>query len=163
MDVRRASIADLPALGGLFHRYRCFYGRSDGEAAARNFIAERLERGDSVVFVATVDDVAVGFVQLFPSYSSLDMARLWILNDLYVAEAARRHGAGRALLERARRLAIETGATRLELETGVDNFAARRLYEREGWTRDTDFVRYGTSVPASDRGGAARATAPRPG
>jgi len=70
------------------------------------------------------------------------MQRLWILNDLYVASVARRKGVGEALLQRARRLAEQTGAKGLTLSTGVDNAAAQHLYESLGWTRDRDFYVY---------------------
>ena len=75
------------------------------------------------------------------------MKRLWILNDLYVVAEARRHGVAKALMERARQLALETSAESLALETAVDNHNAQRLYEQLGWLRDQEFFRYALRLP----------------
>ena len=137
MTVREAGPDDVDRLAPLFDGYRRFYRQPSDPEGARRFLAERLEAGESRVFVAeTPDRGAVGFVQLFPSFSSVSMKRLWILNDLFVAPGARRGGVARALMERARQLAIETGAKGLILETESHNAAAKTLYEDLGWVRD---------------------------
>ncbi|HET9275765.1 MAG TPA: GNAT family N-acetyltransferase [Gemmatimonadales bacterium] len=149
MNVRRAGPADLEAVAELFDAYRQFYRYPPDRERARTFIAARLSRGDSVIFLAEEGDRALGFTQLYPGLSSLSTAPIWLLNDLYVAPAGRGHGAGRALVERARRHAEETGAAGLELLTERGNAAAQRLYERLGWRRG-DFVPYSLSLgPAS--------------
>lgn len=85
---------------------------------------------------------ALGFTLLYPTWSSLSMKPWWQLNDLYVVPEARQHGVARELMERARRLAEETGAAGLGLETAKDNFAAQKLYEQLGWKREEEFFRY---------------------
>lgn len=85
---------------------------------------------------------ALGFTLLYPTWSSLSMKPWWNLNDLYVVPAARQRGVARALMERARRLAEESGASGLGLETAKDNFAAQKLYEQLGWKREEEFFRY---------------------
>jgi ribosomal protein S18 acetylase RimI-like enzyme len=67
---------------------------------------------------------------------------VWLLNDLYVAEHARRIGAGRALLQAAASVAAAQGVVRLDLVTAVDNAAAQALYASMGWQRDVVFQRY---------------------
>ncbi|HEY8807023.1 MAG TPA: GNAT family N-acetyltransferase, partial [Candidatus Limnocylindria bacterium] len=106
----RAELDDLDALVPLFDGYRQFYAQESDVEPARTFLAERMKRGESVIFLAIVDGEIAGFTQLYPSFSSVSMKRLWVLNDLFVAPAARTSGAGRALLERAERWAAETGA-----------------------------------------------------
>ena len=138
----RAELDDLDTLVPLFDAYRQFYGRPSDHAGARAFLADRFKRGESVIFLAVVDGAIVGFTQLYPSFSSVSMKRLWLLNDLFVTPDARGSGAGRALLERAERWAAETGAKGLTLGTQITNEAARRLYEACGWTRDEEFVHY---------------------
>jgi GNAT superfamily N-acetyltransferase len=86
--------------------------------------------------------MALGFTQLYPSFSSVSVKRLWILNDLFVSQAARRGGVGRRLLERAREWAVETGAKGLTLTTALNNTAARALYESCGWRLDDEFAHY---------------------
>jgi GNAT superfamily N-acetyltransferase len=138
----RAELDDLDALVPLFDGYRRFYRQLSDVVGARAFLADRIKRGESVIFLAVVDGAIVGFTQLYPVFSSVSMKRLWLLNDLFVAPDARKSGAGRALLERAERWAAETGATGLTLSTEVTNLAAQRLYEACGWTKDEDFVHY---------------------
>ena len=138
----RASAADVERIAPLFDAYRRFYKQKPAPSAARAFIADRLKRDESVVFLALDGDQAVGFVQLYPCFSSTAMKRMWILNDLFVAPDARRGGAARALMERARQWAVETKADSLWLETAVDNHPAQRLYESLGWKRDNDYYRY---------------------
>jgi GNAT superfamily N-acetyltransferase len=149
LTVRRADLrqpADLDAVVPLFDAYRRFYGREADLPGARAFLSDRAEHGESVVLVAhgaphRASDL-VGFTQLYPVFSSTAMARTFILNDLYVAEPARRIGAGRALLLAASAFAREAGALRLSLSTAVDNLAGQALYESTGWKRDSAFFSY---------------------
>jgi GNAT superfamily N-acetyltransferase len=142
----QATSEHLEALAALFDGYRQFYEQPSDLDGARAFLAERLERGESVLLLALLDQegqvIPAGLAQLYPSFSSVSMRRLWILNDLYVAQAARKHGVGRALLLAAREYAERTGAKGLELMTARDNTAAQALYESMGWRRDEDFLPY---------------------
>jgi GNAT superfamily N-acetyltransferase len=143
--IKRAGLEDMDAAAPLFDAYRQFYGQRSDLAAARAFLDERLRRGESVVFLAVADGPegrAVGFMQLYPSFTSVSLGRLWILNDLYVDPGVRRGGVGRRLLERARDWAVETQAKGLVLSTGVTNKTAQSLYESCGWTRDDEFHHY---------------------
>ena len=146
MEIKRATISDLDDAAPLFDAYRQFYGQRSDVAAARAFLEDRLRRNESVIFLAVADagrsSEAVGFTQLYPSFSSVSLRRLWVLNDLFVGPSARRGGVGRRLLERAREWAIETGAKGLVLATAVDNGKARALYESCGWQRDDGFQHY---------------------
>lgn len=134
--IRRATTADLPALAPLFDAYRRFYGQPGDLARADAFLRERLQRDESVVLLAERDGAAAGFTQLYPMFSSVRTARLWILNDLFVAQHARRAGVARALLEAAAAFARETGARGIMLETSQDNLPARALYRAAGWNED---------------------------
>ncbi len=136
ISTHRAGPSDLDALVALFDAYRQFYGQPSDMERARDWLRSRLRFGESVVFVAMRGDVMVGFTQLYPMYSSVRTARAWILNDLYVDAAARRSGAGRALLDAAVDFAREDGATGVSLETHQDNEAARALYRAAGWNED---------------------------
>jgi len=146
MLIKRAAVTDLYAVAPLFDAYRQFYGQRSDPAAARKCLSERLRRDESVIFFAVSDGApgnqALGFTQLYPSFSSVSVRRLWILNDLFVRPGIRRGGVGRRLLERAREWAIETDAKGLTLATAVSNAAARALYESCGWRRDDEFEHY---------------------
>ena len=67
---------------------------------------------------------------------------LSLLNDLYVDTEARKQGVGEMLLNKAKDFAIETGAKSLSLSTAPDNFSAQRLYEKNGYEKDTEFYHY---------------------
>jgi ribosomal protein S18 acetylase RimI-like enzyme len=131
----------------LFDAYRQFYGQQPDLDGARRFLAERLGRGESVIFAVVEGGRALGFTQLYPSFSSVSMRPIWILNDLYVVEGARRRGVGVQLLRAARDHARQTGAVRLALSTAVTNMKAQALYEWDGWKRDTAFLHYEYELP----------------
>lgn len=139
--VRRAGVADVDRLVPLFGAYREFYRQPPDPVREGRFLADRLAREESVVFVADEDGTAVGFTQLYPLFSSLSLRPVWLLNDLYVLPDRRRRGIASLLLRRAREHARETGAEYLTLETARDN-PARHLYEAEGWKRDEVFFTY---------------------
>jgi ribosomal protein S18 acetylase RimI-like enzyme len=134
--IRRASAADLDALVPLFDAYRVFYAQPSDPVRARDFLADRLANGESVVLVAERGPSAIGFTQLYPIFSSVRTARTWLLNDLFVAEGARRGGVARALLDAAAAFAREQGAAGVMLETTRDNGPARALYRAAGWNED---------------------------
>ena len=137
---RRATLDDIDAIAPLFDAYRGFYGQGSDLDRAKRWLSERMQRDESVVLVAEKDDGGeaqiIGFAQLYPMYSSVRTTRTWILNDLYVDEAARRSGAARALLDAAAAYANEQGAAYIALETTRDNAPARALYRAAGWRED---------------------------
>lgn len=134
--VSHAQPADLDALAALFDAYRQFYGQPSDVPAAREWLRSRLRFGESKVLVARQGSTAVGFAQLYPMFSSVRMARTWILNDLFVLPATRRQGVARALLDAAAAFARADGAASIQLETARDNAAARATYRDAGWHED---------------------------
>ena len=140
--VDRANPTDLPELHALFMSYLAFYERAVDAAQARAFLQDRLEKQQSVIFVAWLEGKAVGFTQLYPTFASLSLKRSWILNDLYVAESARGHGVATALMAAAKRLALDTGACEIFLQTARTNKTAQALYEKLGYVRDDAFLVY---------------------
>jgi ribosomal protein S18 acetylase RimI-like enzyme len=136
VTIRRATAEDLDAVGPLFDAYRRFYAQPGDLQRAHDFLHERLQHGESAILLAELDGRAAGFTQLYPMFSSVRTVRIWILNDLYVDEGARRHGVGKALLDAAAQFAREQGSAGLMLETTRDNDAARALYRAAGWHED---------------------------
>ncbi|GAB7192973.1 GNAT family N-acetyltransferase [Kineococcus sp. NUM-3379] len=142
-----ASERDLGEVLGLFRQYLEFYERPHPEAAVRAFLEQRFARGDSVALLARAGAEAVGLAHVYPTLSSLSLAPVWVLNDLFVTGTARGTGAGTALLREVSRLAAEAGAVAVALETYPDNTGAQRLYEREGFVRDTSTLHYTRTLP----------------
>ena len=146
-QTRQASVADIEALVALFDAYRVFYGKPSDPALARGFLLERFQHNQSVIFLALQrDGSAVGFTQLYPSFSSVSATRTFILNDLFVAPAARRTGVAAQLLGAAADYWRAVGAIRLSLSTAVSNESAQALYVSEGWVLDADFHAYSLSL-----------------
>jgi GNAT superfamily N-acetyltransferase len=107
IQIRRAIDRDLEIIIPLFDEYRQFYGQPSDQEGARRFLADRLALNESVIFLAFLEGITISFTQLYPSFSSGAMARTFVLNDLYVAPAGRRKGAGSALLDAAAEHAAE--------------------------------------------------------
>ncbi|OBS09463.1 GNAT family N-acetyltransferase [Acidihalobacter prosperus] len=142
VHTRQATLADLDALAPLFDAYRQFYGRPGDLEAARAFLLARFEHGESTVFLAEVDGEPAGFAQLYPGFSSVGLARTFLLNDLFVAPDRRRRGVASGLLRAAEAYARRLSAARLTLSTALDNTAAQTLYAALGWQRDAHFQVY---------------------
>jgi ribosomal protein S18 acetylase RimI-like enzyme len=136
ITLRRATLDDVDAVAPLFDAYRRYYAQPGDVQRARDFLHERLQRNESAILVAELDGRTAGFTQLYPMFSSVRTARIWILNDLFVDADARRRGVANALLTGAARFAREQGAAGLMLETMRDNTAARALYRAAGWDED---------------------------
>jgi len=139
VTVRQAVFTDLDALATLFDAYRRFQGRRADLAAARDFLRARFEHGESIVFIAEVGGVPAGFAQLYPSFSSVALCRVYILNDLFVDAFARRRHVASRLLEVVEAYAWSFGASRITLNVARTNADAQALYDARGWTRDDQY------------------------
>ncbi len=142
LAVRRAAADDLDALARLFDAYRQFYGRASDPDGASQFLGARLGARQSVLFLAEEASSALGFTQLYPSFSSVRLARTYVLNDLFVVPEARGRGIARALIKAAEGFAKVAGAARMELSTARNNKAAQALYRSLGWAPDETFITF---------------------
>ena len=118
--------------------------RVEWEALARSYHADssnapdnydvawgRLLEGDQVRgAVARLDGRMIGFAHYYFHTSVWEAGDCrGYLQDLYVAEEARRRGVARALVDWVSQTAREHGATRLHWHTTEDNAEARALYD----------------------------------
>jgi ribosomal protein S18 acetylase RimI-like enzyme len=149
MEIKRLYNPERHLVVDLFNKYRVYYNQPDDIAVADNYIRERLEKGESVIFVALENingkDIPLGFTQLYPTYSSVRAVKNWILNDLFVEQDQRSKGIGSKLVHTAMQFAKEHNAKFVQLETGIDNYGAQRLYEPIGFVKqepDPDFFVY---------------------
>jgi ribosomal protein S18 acetylase RimI-like enzyme len=147
IHTRIATLADLDVIAPLFDSYRQFYEQAPDLALARSFVRDRLANKESVVLLASDDtQQVVGFCQLYPTFCSIEAMPTYSLYDLFVSPAARRSGAGKALLQAAEKLAAENGKARMDLTTAKTNKPAQAAYESLGWVRDEVFYAYSKSV-----------------
>jgi ribosomal protein S18 acetylase RimI-like enzyme len=140
--VRQAVAADLPLIAPLFDQYRRFQGQAPDLRACEDFLRARLDHGEAVLFLATLGGDPAGFAQLYPIHSSVSLKRVFVLNDLYVAEAGRRRGVATALLQALEAHAWAMGASSLRLNVARANTDAQALYEAASWARDEHFFMY---------------------
>ncbi|EGR2064445.1 N-acetyltransferase, partial [Vibrio cholerae] len=122
---------------------REFYGKKDDAENSYLFIKERLEKKDSIILLA-INDVGycIGFMQIFPSLSSLSTSNIWVLNDLYVVSEHRGLGVARMLMNELNCLAIMNKVSSIILETDKTNRVAQGIYESLGYTRETMMYHY---------------------
>lgn len=138
-NIKQASIEDLDLIVPLFDAYRVFYKKESDLGGAESFIKQRLENNESTIFLAFDESQnAVGFIQLYPLFSSTRMSRLWLLNDLYIDPSARRKGLAKSLLDQAKQYCLETKASGFFLETAADNIEGNSLYPAAGMTLNHD-------------------------
>lgn len=147
MTTALASLNDLDAVATLFDAYRVFYGQPSDLPKARTFMEARLRYNDSHIILARSKSGApMGFTQLYPSFSSVRLAPLWILNDLFVDPRFRGRGVGRNLMRHAEEDARAVGACAVTLATQIHNVRAKHLYEGLGYVRDEEFDHYERSL-----------------
>lgn len=147
VHIKQAGIEDIETIIPLFAEYRTFYKLESDPVQLRNYLYERLTNNQCVIFLATinesgVDEIPVGFTQLYPGFSSLSLKNTWTLNDLFVAPEARRSAIGQQLMDSAKQMAEESGACEIMLQTATNNVTAQGLYEKLGYERDNDFYCY---------------------
>jgi GNAT superfamily N-acetyltransferase len=134
--ITRARERELADVAALFDAYRPFYHRPSNPRAAYRYLRARLTNHEATIFLAKEGSDAVGFTLLYPTFSSVAMRPVWILNDRYVRPNARRRGIATRLLDHARAMATRNGAARMVLDTARADRGARRLYSACGWSVD---------------------------
>ena len=151
IKISTAIKADVAAIAHLFDAYRQFYQYPPDLALANRYIAERIEKADSLILLAQdASAQALGFCQLYPTFCSLEAKPIYALYDLYVAPAARGAGIGNLLLLAAEQSAREHGMCRLDLTTAKTNLPAQAAYEALGWVRDEVYFTYSKAVSLPD-------------
>jgi len=139
MKIKQATIDDIEQASKLFADYRIFYGQPFDIEPAKSFLANRIKQKDSVIFVVIDKGQYVGFAQLYPSFSSVVLREIWILNDLYVDVQHRQKGIAQMLIQRILDYSKRTGRKRVVLSTGYDNRIAQNLYEKLGFIKEEFF------------------------
>ena len=142
ITVHQAVLSELDDLAALFDHYRQFQRQESDLAAVRSFLRARFDHGESVIFIARDGASAVGFAQLYPSFSSVSLSRVFVLNDLFVHESGRRKGVASKLLSALEAYAWSLGSVRVTLNVARDNGSAQQLYKSQGWKPDDHFFMY---------------------
>lgn len=146
MEIVLANADHLADVAMLFDHYRVFYGQPSNLYDVHQFLTDRFRNQDSTIFLALDQGAGVGFAQLYPSFSSVSMRRILIVNDLFVLATHRRQGIAKQLMQAAIDYAQKTGAVRLALATQKTNIAAQSLYQSFGCQQDQDFSHFALTI-----------------
>ena len=136
MNIREAKKSDLDQLSILFDSYRVFYGKESNIDISKNFLESRLSNKDSEVFICEFDNILIGFVQLYPLFSSTRVSKYWLLNDLFVDSKYRGKGYSKLLIDKAKELVKNSNACGMMLETEKSNKIGNNLYPKTGFEKN---------------------------
>ena len=143
MQITKVTLEQLEQVIPLFSGYLTFYSKSHDIHMIRSFLKERITKNESTIFLAQDESLtAMGFTQVYRSFTSVGMAPILILNDLFVESEFRKMGVARALIDKVKGMAKDEGAVRFNLETGISNHKAQRLYESYGFVKSEDYYYY---------------------
>jgi ribosomal protein S18 acetylase RimI-like enzyme len=147
MNYRKATSNDVDHLSELFNAYRMFYQKASAIQSAKTFLEDRISNKDSEIFVAqNTTNKLVGFVQLYPVFSSARMKKFWLLNDLFVHPEFRGNGISIGLIQKAKDLVLESKACGMYLETEKSNLIGNALYPKTGFELNTSVNFYEWNV-----------------
>jgi ribosomal protein S18 acetylase RimI-like enzyme len=142
-EIIKANVKHIKQVGELFDLYRQFYKYVSNIKDSTDYISERMKNNESIIFFATnKQKEAMGFVQLYETFGSLDLGKIIILYDLYVKKDHRKNKIGRQLMLKSHEYAKKINAKRIQLRTATDNFIGQSLYESLGYVKDADFYTY---------------------
>lgn len=144
IKIQQATINDIEDLEVIFSLYLKFYEVESIRDAKITFLKERMQNNESIIFTAKKDNEIVGFTQLFPTFSSASLKKVYILNDLFVLEHYRNQGIAKILIHRVIEFAKENNCARVSLSTARDN-PAQILYEKLGF-KESSFKFYNYSL-----------------
>jgi len=146
IDIKQASLLHLNSLHPLFEEYRAFYKMEHNELQSKKFLKQRLSQKDSLIFTAFKAHHPVGFVQIYPLFSSVAMQKTWLLNDLYVTKTARQQGIATKLIKTVENEAKKSNIFSIKLATAIDNHNAKALYQSLGYQPNQAFAHYSKKI-----------------
>lgn len=134
MRIREATRDDVPLILAFIRELAEFERLADEVVATEEILRDTLFGASprAEVLIAELDGAPAGFALFFHNYSTFVGRPGLYLEDLFVREAARGRGAGRALLARLAAIAIERGCGRLDWVVLDWNESAIRFYRRLG-------------------------------
>jgi len=138
--IRELRSGDEPAWRRLWAGYIDFY-QTELPGSVTDGLFKRLLKGEPhFALVVENEGEVIGFAHCLPHASTWSSDNYCYLEDLFVSDAARGTGAGRALIEAIYAEADRRGCARVYWNTEDGNVTARRLYDKLATV--TDFVQY---------------------
>ena len=117
IKIFKAEQWNLDILLPLFEEYRLSHGMAENPERTLTFLTNRIRFSESIFFLALDEDKkAVGFIQLYPRLSSLQLQRYWQLTDIFVRNISHKNDVYTALISKAKEFVSYTQSTRLTVE-----------------------------------------------
>ncbi len=142
MRIIQASLEHLDQLTPMFIRYREFYNAMPQQDESKDFLTQRLNKQEAIILLAIENDAPLGFCLVYPSFSSVLLRPIWIINDMYVTEESRRKQVAKKLLKDIEQRARAHDVVRLRVSIHASNEIAQRLYEASDFLEDQHFRSY---------------------
>ena len=131
IKIFKAEQWNLEILLPLFEEYRLAHGMVENPERTLTFLTNRIRFSESIFFLALDEDKkAVGFIQLYPRLSSLQLQRYWQLTDIFVRNISHKNDVYTALIAKAKEFVSYTQSTRLTVEQDIQR---HHLLENEGF------------------------------
>ena len=131
IKIFKAEQWNLDILLPLFEEYRLAHGMVENPERTLTFLTNRIRFSESIFFLALDEDKkAVGFIQLYPRLSSLQLQRYWQLTDIFVRNISHKNDVYTALIAKAKEFVSYTQSTRLTVEQDIQR---HHLLENEGF------------------------------
>ena len=120
MKLFKAEQWNIDVLLPLFEAYRQAYGQAENPERTLAFLTNRINENAQ----------AIGFVQLYPRLSSLQLQRYWQITDIFVLEHAQQTEIYAALISKAKDFVHFTQSNRLVAELAQNQYS---MLESEGF------------------------------
>ncbi|MBY0450486.1 MAG: GNAT family N-acetyltransferase [Cyanobacteria bacterium] len=130
----------------LVHEYRQSLGLASNIHEVRHFVFTRMTLEDSLVYIAADEQEPMGFIQLYPSFSTAQLESMWYLHDIYVRPTHRQKGVAKLLLARAIDFARERGDCAICIPVQPNNQEAISLCQAAGFHIDSTMTHYSLSL-----------------
>ena len=131
IKIFKAEQWNLDILLPLFEEYRLSHSMAENPERTLTFLTNRIRFSESIFFLALDEDKkAVGFIQLYPRLSSLQLQRYWQLTDIFVRNISHKNDVYTALIAKAKEFVSYTQSTRLTVEQDIQR---HHLLENEGF------------------------------
>lgn len=142
MEIRIAKIQDLSIIASQFDSYRQEYEKPSDLNACYTFLEDRFVNNEFVMIIAVKENNCIGFIQIYPTFSSISLKKLWVLTDLYVTPSHRKMGIAKQLIHKSKELAQDPDSVGIVIESRISSQSAQRLYDAVGFKKDGEHLYY---------------------
>ena len=142
MEVRLMQYSDIDQVAVLLEEFRLLYGAPPDLEKTLQYLKDRFENEQSKIFIALDGNEYLGFCQMYPTFSSISLKKLYILKELYVVKSHRKKGVAKELIQHAEKSAKRFNTIGLIIETRITNQSALKFYDSVGYLKEGEHIYY---------------------